>query len=64
VLWNWYISPARDFWAAKGAPLIRDTLIRDALFTDDDEDNDGFDYDYDYDYGFWYSFRLERVLLG
>jgi hypothetical protein len=41
--------------------LIRDTLIRDALFTDDDEDNDGFDYDYDYDYGFWYSFRLEST---
>jgi hypothetical protein len=38
-------------WAAKGAPLIRDTLIRDALVTDDDEDNDGF-YDYDYAYGF------------
>jgi hypothetical protein len=37
--------------AAKGAPLIRDTLIRDTLFTGDDEDNDGFDYDYDY--GFW-----------
>jgi hypothetical protein len=33
------------------------------LFTDD-EDNDGFYGDYDYDYGFWYSFRLERVLLG
>jgi hypothetical protein len=43
--------------------LIRDTLIRDALVTDDDDDNDGF-YDYDYDYRFWYSFRLERVLLG
>ena len=43
--------------------MIRDTLIRDALVTDDDEDNDGF-YDYDYAYGFWYSFRLERVLLG
>ena len=42
--------------------MIRDTLIRDTLFTGDDEDNDGFDYDYDY--GFWYSFRLERVLLG
>jgi hypothetical protein len=43
--------------------LIRDTLIRDTLFTcDDDDDNDGFDYDYDY--GFWYSFRLGRVLLG
>jgi hypothetical protein len=36
-----------------GAPLIRDTLIRDTLFKDDDEDNAGFycDYDYDYDYG-------------
>jgi hypothetical protein len=44
--------------------LIRDTLIRDTLFTGDDEDNDGFDYDYDYDYGFWYSLRLGRVLLG
>jgi hypothetical protein len=44
-----------------GAPLIRDTLIRDVLFIDDDED-DGFDYDYGY--GFWYYFRLERVLLG
>jgi hypothetical protein len=45
-----------------GAPLIRDTLIRDALFTDDDEDNVGFYYDYDY--GFGYSFRLEGVFLG
>jgi hypothetical protein len=44
--------------------LIGDTLNRDTLFTDDDEDNDGFDYDFDHDYGFWYSFRLERVLLG
>jgi hypothetical protein len=43
--------------------LIRDTLIRDALVTNDDEDNDHF-YDYDYAYGFWYSFHLERVLLG
>jgi hypothetical protein len=43
--------------------LIRDTLMRDALVTDDDEDNDGF-YDYDYAYGFYYSFHLERVLLG
>jgi hypothetical protein len=34
------------------------------LFTYDDEDNAGFDYDYDYGNGFWYSFRLERVLLG
>jgi hypothetical protein len=47
---------------AKGAPLIRDTLIRDVLVTDDDEDNVGFYYDYDYD--FRYSFRLEGVLLG
>jgi hypothetical protein len=47
-----------------GAPLIRDTLIRDVLFTDDDEDDTDYDYDYDYGYGFWYSFRLERVLLG
>jgi hypothetical protein len=38
-------------------------LTGDVLFIDDDEDNDGF-YDYDYAYGFWYSFRLERVLLG
>jgi hypothetical protein len=30
---------------AKGAPLIRDTLIRGVLFTGDHED-DGFDYDY------------------
>jgi hypothetical protein len=36
-------------------------LIRDTLFTGHNED-DGFDYDYGY--GFWYSFRLERVLLG
>jgi hypothetical protein len=41
--------------------LIRDTLIRDVLFTGDNED-DGFDYDYGN--GFWYSFRMERVLLG
>jgi hypothetical protein len=47
-----------------GAPLIRDTLIRDALFRVDDEDNDGFYCDYDYGYGFWYSFHLERVPLG
>jgi hypothetical protein len=32
---------------AKGAPLIRDTLIRDVLVIDDDEDNVGFYYDYD-----------------
>jgi hypothetical protein len=41
-----------------GAPLIRDTMI-----TDDDEVNFVFNGD-DYDYGFWYSFRLEGVLLG
>jgi hypothetical protein len=40
--------------------LIRDTLIRDVLVTDDDEDNVGFYYDYD----FRYSFHLEGVLLG
>jgi uncharacterized protein (DUF2147 family) len=35
------------------------------LFTDD-EDNAGFygGYVYDYGNGKWYSFRLERVLLG
>jgi hypothetical protein len=32
-------------WAAKGAPLIRDTLIRDVWFTGGDED-DGHDYSY------------------
>jgi hypothetical protein len=47
-----------------GAPLIRETLIRDALFTNDDEDNAGLYYDYDYGYGLWYSFHLERILLG
>jgi hypothetical protein len=49
-----------------GSSTIRDTLIRDTLFTEDNEDNDGFYYDYDDndDYGFWYSFRLGRVLLG
>jgi hypothetical protein len=41
--------------------LVRDTLIRDGWFVGGDED-DGFDYDYDNDK--WYSFRLERVLLG
>ena len=46
---------------AKGAPLIRDTLIRDVLFTGDNED-DGFDYDFGN--GFSYSFRLKRLLLG
>jgi hypothetical protein len=59
-------QPCSRLWAVLGALLIRDTLIKDTLFKDDDEDNAGFygDYDYDYDYGFWYSFRLERVLLG
>jgi hypothetical protein len=39
-----------------GAPLIRDTMIKD-----DDEDNYGFnDYDYDYDYGFWCSFHWKE----
>jgi hypothetical protein len=33
------------------------------MVTDDNEDNYGFD-GYDRDYGFWYSFRLEGVLLG
>jgi hypothetical protein len=38
---------------ALGAPLIRDTLIRDALFTDDDdEDNVGFYWHYDSGYDF------------
>jgi hypothetical protein len=40
--------------------VIRDTLIRDVWFTDDDED-DGFDYNYGN--GLWYYFCLERVLL-
>jgi hypothetical protein len=48
---------------ALGAPLIRDSLIRNTMVTDNDEDNYGFD-DYHYDYGFWYSFHLEGVLLG
>jgi hypothetical protein len=51
-----------------GAPLIRDTLIRDTMikdtmFIDDDDYDYGFDDD-GYDYGLWYSFHLERVLLG
>jgi hypothetical protein len=41
--------------------LIRDTLIRDVWFTGGDED-DG--YDYAYGIGKWYSFCLERILLG
>ena len=39
-------------------------MIKDDLFTGDDEDNVGFYCDYDHGYGFWYSFRLEMVLLG
>jgi hypothetical protein len=34
-------------------------LIRDVWITGGDEDDD-----YDYGNGKWYSFRLERVLLG
>jgi hypothetical protein len=52
-------QPCSRLCAAKGAPLIRDTLIRDGWFTGGDED-DGFDYDYGN--GMWYSFRLERIL--
>jgi hypothetical protein len=45
--------------------LIRDTLFRDIMVTDDDEDNCGFNGDdYNCDYGLWYSFHLEGVLLG
>jgi hypothetical protein len=44
---------------AKGAPLIRDTLIKVVWFIGGDED-DG--YDYAYGNGKWDSFRLERVL--
>jgi hypothetical protein len=55
-------QPCSWLLVAKGAPLIRDTLIRDVWFTGDDEDNAGFDYDYGN--GFRYFFRLERVLLG
>jgi hypothetical protein len=39
------ISATSRLSAAKGAPLIRDTLIRDVWFTSGDED-DGFGYDY------------------
>jgi hypothetical protein len=46
-------------WAAKGAPLIRDTLIRDVWSIGGDED-DGFGCVYGN--GKWYSFGLERVL--
>jgi hypothetical protein len=44
--------------------LIRDTLIRDTLFTGDDEDNDGFDYDYDYAYGFLVFFPFGKSTFG
>jgi hypothetical protein len=47
-----------------GAALIRDTLIRDALFIDDDEDDVGFYCDYDYGYGLCYSFYLEKGTFG
>jgi hypothetical protein len=40
----------------KGAPLIRDTLIRDGWFTGGDKDDV-----YAYGNGKWYSFRLEKV---
>jgi hypothetical protein len=33
------------------------------MFMDDDDYDYGFDDD-GYDYGIWYSFHLERVLLG
>jgi hypothetical protein len=33
------------------------------MFADADENDYGFDND-DYGYDFWYSFHLERVLLG
>jgi hypothetical protein len=46
------------------APLIRDTLIRDTLFTDDDEDNGVSIVIMIMIMVFWYSSRLERVLLG
>jgi hypothetical protein len=38
--------------------LIRDTLIRDALFTnDDDEDNVGFYYGYDYGFRYYFHWK-------
>ena len=43
--------------------MIRDTLIRDALFTDDDKDNDG-SYDYDYGYGFLVFFPFGKGTFG
>jgi hypothetical protein len=48
-----------------GAPLIRDTLIRNAWFIDDDKDNDGsYDYDYDYGYGFLVFFLFGKGTFG
>jgi hypothetical protein len=41
--------------------LIRDTLIKHTMVTDDDQVNYDFD-GYDYGSGLWYSFRLEGVL--
>jgi hypothetical protein len=55
------ISVVLAVMSGQGAPLIRDTLIRDVWFIGDDED-DGFDYDYGN--GFWYCFRFEMILLG
>jgi hypothetical protein len=46
------------------APLIRDTLIRDALFTGDDEDNVGFYCDYDYGIWFLVSFPFGKGTFG
>jgi hypothetical protein len=46
---------------ALGAALIRDTLITDALFTDDDKDNDG---SYDYGYGFLVFFPFGKGTFG
>jgi hypothetical protein len=63
VLWNWYISRACGYERLRELHWLETHWIMATLFIDDDEDNDGF-YDYDYDYGFWYSFRLEGVLLG
>jgi hypothetical protein len=59
-------QPCSQLRAAKGAPLIRDTLMRDTLSTNDDEDNAGFycDYDYDYDYGFLVFFPFGRGTFG
>jgi hypothetical protein len=62
VLWNWYISRARGYERPRELHWLEIHWIKDTLFRDDDEDNAGFDYDYGND--FWYSFRLEGVLLG